>query len=123
MSDRRVQLAVAFVAYVGLLLLARALLAGGTLTGPAEVAVSLLPVPAAIVLLGLAVREFMARDELEQRIRHTALAVSFCATLLVTFSWGFLEGAGLDPLGGFLVFGILVGGYLAGLAWANARYR
>ena len=32
-------------------------------------------VPAAIVLLGIAVREVMARDELEQRIRLTALAV------------------------------------------------
>lgn len=123
MSQRRVQLAVALVLYAGLLLLARGLLAGGTLTGPAEVAAALLPVPAAIVLLGIAVREFMARDELEQRIRLTALAVSFCATLLVTFTWGFLEGVGIDPLGGFLVFGILVGGYLGGLAWASARYR
>lgn len=123
MSRHRAQLAVALLAYGALLLLTRALLAGGALTGPAEVGIALLPVPAAIVLLGLAVREFMARDELEQRIRLTALAVSFCATLLVTFSWGFLEGVGIDPLGGFLVFGILVGGYLGGLAWANARYR
>ena len=44
-------------------------------------------------------------------------------TLLVTFTWGFLEGVGIERLGGFTLFGILVALYLAGLAWASTRYR
>lgn len=123
MIGHRVQLLVALLAYAGLLLVARAVLSSDTLTGPAEVAVALLPVPAAVVLLGIVIREFLARDELEQRIRLAALAVSFCTTLLVTFTWGFLEGVDVEPLGGFVVFAILVGSYLAGLAWASARYQ
>ena len=109
--------------YGALLLLARALLAGNGFSGPAQLLIALLPVPAGVALLVIAIAQFGSHDELEQRIRLTALAISFCGTLLVTFTWGFLEGVGIQRLGGFTVFGILVALYLAGLAWASTRYR
>lgn len=106
-----------------LLVLARWLLAGGGISGPAEVLIALLPVPAGVAALFIAVAQFRSQDELAQRIRLMALAVSFCGTLLVTFSWGFLEGVGIERLSGFAMFGILVAFYLAGLVWARTRYR
>ena len=113
----------ALVLYGALLLLARGLLAGNGFSGPAQVLIALLPVPAGVALLVIAIAQFGSHDELEQRIRLMALAISFCGTLLVTFTWGFLEGVGIERLGGFTVFGILVALYLAGLAWASTRYR
>ena len=113
----------ALVLYGALLLLARALLAGNGFSGPAQVLIALLPVPAGVALLVIAIAQFGSHDELEQRIRLTALAISFCGTLLVTLTWGFLEGVGIQRLGGFTVFGVLVALYLAELAWASTRYR
>ena len=108
--------------YGALLFLARALLADNGFSGPAQVLIALLPVPAGVAVV-IAIAQFRSHDELEQRIRLTALAISFCGTMLVTFTWGFLEGVGIERLGGFMVFGILVALYLAGLAWASTRYR
>ena len=113
----------ALFAYAGLLLFSRALLAGGSFAGPVEAAIALLPVPAGVALLVIAIREFVSEDELEQRIRLMALAVSFGGTVLVAVSWGFLEGVGFERLSGFAWLAILVAFYVAGLAWARARYR
>ena len=113
----------ALVLYGALLLLAQGLLAGNGFSGPVEVLIALLPVSAGVALLVIAIAQFGSHDELEQRIRLMALAISFCGTLVVTFTWGFLEGVGFERLGGFTVFSVLVALYLAGLAWASTRYR
>ena len=91
--------------------------------GPLRAAVALLPVPAALALIGIAVQAFLGSDELEQRTQLIGLAVSFLGTALVTFSWGLLEGVGFARLSGFVVLGLLVVLYVAGLAWARRRYR
>jgi hypothetical protein len=119
----RAALGAALAVYGALLLLARGLLGNGGFSGPAEVLIALLPVPAAVAALIVIISQVRSLDELQQRIRLVALAVSFSGTLLITFSWGFLEGVGIEPLGGFAVFGILVALYLAGIAWAGTRYR
>ena len=113
----------ALVAYAALLLLSRALLADGALGGPLDGVIALLPAPAGVALLIIAIREFVSQDELEQRIRLLALAASFGGTVLVALSWGFLEGVGFERLSGFAWLGVLVGFYLAGFVWARARYR
>jgi hypothetical protein len=66
---------------------------------------------------------FLASDELEQRIQLVGLGVAFLGTLMVTFSWGFLEGIGYERLSGFATFGVLVALYVAGLVVAQRRYR
>ncbi len=73
--------------------------------------------------MAISIRVFLAGDELEQRTRLSGLAVSVLGTLLVTFSWGLLEGLGFERLSGFVVFGVLITLYVAGLAWATHRYR
>jgi hypothetical protein len=120
---RRTLLVWLLLAYAVLLAGPRLLLGGAEPTGPVTLLIALLPVPAAVAILAFAVAQFMADDELQQRIRLIALALAFCGTLLVTFTWGFLEGIGVAPLGGFTVFGILVALYLAGLLAAGRKYR
>ncbi len=126
--NARVRPAVAFgaalLAYGVLLAVSIAILRAGTaLQDPVRAAVALLPLPAAVALVVISIRVFLAGDELEQRTRLIGLAVSVLGTLLVTFSWGLLEGLGFERLSGFVVFGVLVTLYVAGLAWATHRYR
>jgi hypothetical protein len=122
-ARRLLPFAATLIAYTALLLLSRSLLASGSFRAPLDVAIALLPVPAGVSLLVIAVRELLSQDELEQRISLMALAVSFGATLLVAVSWGFLEGVGLERLSGFAWFAMLVAFYGVGLIWARARYR
>ena len=109
--------------YAASLILARQSLAGGSVQGPAAIPIALLPIPAGAVLLGVALAHFQSQDELEQRIRFMALAVSFGGTVLLSLSWGFLEGVGFERLSGFVVFLSVVAFYVAGLLWARTRYR
>jgi hypothetical protein len=109
--------------YVALLLVSIWLLSNvAGLTAPLRALVALLPVPAAMLIVAGSVGQFLAGDELQQRVQLNALAVAFLGTLLVTFSWGFLEGVGFDRLTGFTTFGILVAFYGAGLVVARRRY-
>ncbi len=123
MNRRLVAFVAALVAYAALLLLSRALLVDDSVAGPIDVLIALLPVPAGVALLVIAIREFVSQDELEQRIRLLALAVSFCGTVLVAVSWGFLEGVGFERLSGFAWLGVLVALYGVGVIWARAHYR
>ena len=121
---RTLELGAALVAYAGLLLVSIAILQGAAVVGDLPRAlVALMPVPAAIAIIAIAIAQFLADDELQQRIRLTALAVSCLGTLLVAFSWGFLEGLGFERLSGFAIAGILVGLYAAGFLLSERRYR
>lgn len=126
MTARRRALAFggALAAYAALLVASIVLLSGeGIGEGPWRIVLALLPVPAAIVIVLVATTAFLASDELEQRTRLIGLALSFVGTLLLTLSWGFLEGVGIERLSGFVVFGVLVALYLLGSAFAQRRYR
>ena len=121
---RTLALGIALVAYAGLLLVSIAILRGGTIVGDLpRAAIALMPVPAAAAIIAIAIAQFLADDELQQRIRLTALAVSCLGTLLIAFSWGFLEGLGFERLSGFAISGILVGLYGVGFLWSERRYR
>jgi hypothetical protein len=92
------------------------------LADPVRALVALMPVPAAAFIVLLAIGEFLASDELEQRKQLVGLALAFLGTLLVTFSWGFLEGVGFERLTGFVTFGMLMAFYGVGLLIARRRY-
>ena len=98
-SSRRYALesGAALAGYAGLLVLSLALLRTGHL-GLWRYPVALLPVlfvPAAVIAF---VRLLRRLDELQRRIEFDALAYGFGATVLVTFTYGFLENAGLPRL-------------------------
>ena len=121
--SRRIAFGAGFLVYAALLLISISVLsAEPELPDPLRAAIALIPVPAAIAIILVAIGEFLASDELQQRVQLAGLAFAFLGTLLVSFSWGFLEGIGFERPSGFVVFGMLGAFYGAGLLVARRRY-
>ncbi|MBP5096774.1 hypothetical protein QF008_001525 [Pseudomonas protegens] len=91
--------------------------------GPGKIALALVPVVPMVAMALAVVRQLRRMDELARRIQLEALGLSFVCTALITFSYGFLETAGLPRLSMFYVWPVM------GLVWALAtvagvrRYR
>ena len=65
---------------------------------PWRVAVALAPVVPAVFAL-LAFARFLGRmDELQRRIQLDAIGLSFAATAILTFAYGFLQLVGFPPI-------------------------
>ena len=84
--------------------------------------VAVLPMIPLVFALVVWVRLFRRMDELQQRMALEALAFAFGGTALITFSYGFLQGAGFPDLNWFFVWPIMgalwiVGGLLAKRRW------
>jgi hypothetical protein len=85
--------------------------------------VALLPVlPAAMVVL-LIVRRLAQLDELQRRIQTEAFGFSLAATALITFAYGFLEGAGMPHLDWTFVLPLSTFLWAVGTAIFTFRYR
>ena len=118
-----VRFGAAFAAYAGLLVVSLLLLEGDRLADSAwRFPIALLPVPAGAYLVYLVAHRYRGLDEYWQRIHLTALPVAVLGSLLVAFTLGFLENAGIGRPSGFVYFGIIVGLYLLGLFLAKQRY-
>jgi hypothetical protein len=122
-TRRAIAFLAALAAYAVLLVVSIALLSSGQVSDGLRVVVVLLPLPAAIAIVVVALATFLASDELQQRTQLIGLAVSFLGTLVLTISWGFLEGIGFERLSGFVVFAVLVALYIVGFVVAQRRYR
>ena len=91
-----IRLAISMLAYLTTLALALRLVGGGAVTGPAAVAVALLP---AVSVAGVfwAVGRLLVEESDEYRrmllVRQTLVATGF--TLTLATMWGFLENFGL----------------------------
>jgi hypothetical protein len=83
--------------------------------------IAVLPVIPAAVLLWLFVRAIARLDEVQKRMHMQAFAFSIGGTALVTFGYGFLEGAGLPHLSWTLV--VLVIAALWGLGLGILAFR
>jgi hypothetical protein len=85
--------------------------------------VAVVPVaPAAITLL-LFVRRLAALDELQKRIQTEAFGLSLGATALITFAYGFLEGAGMPHLNWTFILPLMAILWGVGTAIFTFRYR
>ena len=112
---------IALVAY-GVLLASSGFVVGANPDAGWRYAVAPLPmIPATFIAIAW-VRYFRRMDELQQRIALEALAFAFGGTALITFTYGFLEQAGLPSLSWWWVWPIMaslwiVGGWLARKRW------
>lgn len=90
---------------------------------PAKWLIVLLPV--APILFGMRAFIHMVRniDELQQRLHMEAFAFSLGVTGILTFTYGFLEGAGFPKLGMIWVFPLIIALWGIGLAIASRRYK
>jgi hypothetical protein len=62
-------------------------------------------------------------DELQRRIQIEAFGFSLAATALITFAYGFLEGAGLPHLNWTYILPLMAALWAVGAAIFTFRYR
>ena len=91
--------------------------------GALKLAINLVPMIGALAAAWAIMRGLWRMDELQRRIQLDAIALSFLGTALITFGWGFAEGAGLPPLRAFAVWPIMGTLWVLGLFVARRRYR
>ena len=85
--------------------------------------IAALPLVPAAIVIWLTVRSLSRLDEVQKRLQMQALGFSMAATALVTFGYGFLEGAGLPHLNWTLVLPLMTMLWGLGLGVLALRYR
>ena len=88
----------AMLLYGALLLGANALARAVQPEGLPRLIINLAPMIGAGAVAWAILRGLWRMDELQRRIQLDAIALSFLGTALLTFGWGFAEGAGLPHL-------------------------
>ena len=85
--------------------------------------VALLPAVPAGVVVWLVVRQLGRLDEVQKRAHMIAIGFALAATGLLTFGYGFLEGAGLPHMSATLVLPLMVLFWGAGILGLALRQR
>jgi hypothetical protein len=85
--------------------------------------VAVVPVAPAALVLFLFVRRLARLDELQKRIQTEAFGFSLGATALITFAYGFLEGAGMPHLNWTYILPLMAAFWGVGTAVFTFRYR
>lgn len=88
-----------------------------------RIPLALLPIIPALFALRAYLRFFSRMDELQRRIQSEALAFGFASAGLLTFSYGFLENAGLPRLSWVFVFPLMIAMWGIGNGIAARRYQ
>ncbi|SFQ77737.1 hypothetical protein SAMN03159489_05464 [Pseudomonas sp. NFPP07] len=117
-----VEFTLALLAYLVAVVLSTYLLPGMD-SSAGRIAVSLIPVIPMIAMALVVIRQLRRLDELNQRIQLNALGIAFVCTALITFSYGFLEIAGLPRLSMFAVWPIMGSVWLVATLLGNRRYQ
>jgi ABC-type cobalamin transport system permease subunit len=91
--------------------------------GLLKLAINLAPMIGALAAAAAILRAIWRMDEMQRRVQLDAIALSFLGTALITFGWGFAEGAGLPQLRAFAVWPIMGTLWVFGLLVAQRRYR
>ena len=92
-------------------------------TGMLNLTINLVPMLGALTAAYVILRNLRQMDEMQRRIQFDAIAMSFVGTALITFGWGFAEGAGLPHLRAFAVWPIMAALWGFSLVFAQRRYR
>lgn len=117
-----VEFGIAMLAYV-VVLLGSVWLLNMNPQSPWRFAIALTPVVPAVFALVAFVRFLGRMDELQRRIQFDAIALSFGATAILTFAYGFLEGVGFPRLSWIWILPLMVMLWGLGAALASMRYR
>lgn len=118
-----VLLCVSLAAYAATLVASQLLLAPGVESTLKLVLLSIAPMLPAIFICGVIVSSISRLDEMQRRLQFEALAMAFAGTALITFGYGFLEGAGLPRLSMFVVWPVMGALWFVGVMIGNWRYR
>ncbi|QAY76057.1 hypothetical protein [Sphingosinicella sp. BN140058] len=113
----------ALVLYAVLLVAANAIERAVQPAATLKLVINLAPMLGAFAAAWAILRGLWRMDEMQRRIQFDAIAISFLGTALVTFGWGFAEGAGLPHLRAFAVWPIMATLWGLGMVVAQRRYR
>jgi hypothetical protein len=91
--------------------------------GPWKYAIAVLPVLPALGVPFAVVRYCQAMDELQRRIQLESLAFGFAAAAISTFTYGFLQNAGLPDVSWVWVWPVMAMCWIVGQLVARRRYR
>ena len=91
--------------------------------GPWKYAIAVLPVLPALGIPFGVVRCCQAMDELQRRIQLESLAFGFGAAAIATFTYGFLQNAGLPEVSWVWVWPVMGTCWIVGNLFARRRYR
>jgi hypothetical protein len=91
--------------------------------GPLKYAIAVLPVFPALAIPYGALRCCQAMDELQRRIQLESLAFGFAAAAVATFTYGFLQNAGLPDVSWVWVWPVMAMCWIVGQLVARRRYR
>ena len=91
--------------------------------GPLKYSVALLPVLPALGIPLAVIRYCQAMDEFQQRIQLESLAFAFASAAIATFTYGFLQNAGLPDVSWVWVWPVMAVCWIVGLLVARWRYR
>ena len=91
--------------------------------GPWKYAIAVLPVLPALGVPFAVVRYCQAMDELQRRIQLESLAFGFAAAAGATFTYGFLQNAGLPDVSWVWVWPVMAMCWIVGQLVARRRYR
>ncbi len=90
---------------------------------PWKYVIAVLPVVPALWIPIAVVRLYREVDELQRRIQLEGLAFGFATTAVLTFTYGFLQNAGLPDVSWIWVWPVMAICWLVGLTTAKRRYR
>lgn len=90
---------------------------------PLRYPLMLLPVIPILFALMAFVRFFESMDELQKTIHLYALALSFAATGLISFTYGLLETAGMPHLSWVWIFPMMIAFWGIGSGLAARKYQ
>jgi amino acid transporter len=90
--------------------------------GTARMALALSPMIGAVLAAWAVMRKIRRLDEMQRRIQLDAISLSFLATALITFSWGFAEAAGAPHFPTFGIWPLMAAWWVIGVFVAKRRY-
>jgi len=91
--------------------------------GPLKFAIAVMPVIPALGVPLAVVRLLESMDELQRRIQLESLAFGFAAAAVATFTYGFLQNAGLPEVNWVWVWPVMAVSWIVGVLLARRRYR
>jgi len=113
---------VGFSAYAFALFFSQKLLQTGPHSDTGQILLSLAPMLPAIFICGVIIRTIRHLDEMQRKLQFEALAFAFAGTALLSFGYGFLEGAGLPTLSMFVVWPLMAALWVIGTVIGRLRY-
>ena len=118
----QIEFGLAMVAYLMILVGSVTVLQANP-NAPWRFVIAILPVIPAGLTIAIFVRALARLDELQKRIQMQAFGFSLGATALLTFGYGFLEGAGMPHLSWTFVLPLMAILWGVGTAVFTIRYR